>query len=96
MTAKKPRRRKPGNVGAPELPDWFPTNTDATADVLALYADLLGLPEADEWRRLTERMEEWAEAHDIEMHPEWGGKSPHRWAYDENTHAIIPNPIYRP
>jgi hypothetical protein len=80
----------------PVLPDWWPTDTDATAEVLALYADLIGAPDAEEWRKLTERMEEWALTNDVELHPEWGGKSPHRWAYDERTGTIIPNPIYKP
>ncbi|GAA4506357.1 hypothetical protein GCM10023191_063320 [Actinoallomurus oryzae] len=91
MSAKKPRRRKAANTVAPELPDWFVVD----AGVDALYADVIGSPDAAEKRSLADDIEAWAVAHDVELNVNWGGRSPHRWAVNDNGDAVIPNPLYR-
>ncbi|GLY81572.1 hypothetical protein Airi01_098390 [Actinoallomurus iriomotensis] len=87
MTAKKPRRRKPGNDVVPVPPEWF----DPDAGVNALFHEMIGSPDAVKWRQLEDDVDEWCRVNDVELRPEWGGKVTARWLWDDTSGRVVRN-----
>lgn len=79
-------RRRPKDGGGSPVP---PPEFDVDANVMAVYAEMTCAPDVGMWRQRADITAEWAVTHDVELHPEWGGKVPTRWTYDDTSGRIV-------